>query len=126
MSKSVLKDKSYLFAIRAVRLSQFLQSEKKEYVLSKQILRCGTAVGALLREAEFAQSTLDFIHKVSVALKDANEFEYWLNLINDTGYITSELFISLQMDIKQLIAMLVSSIKTLKLKQSNETRSKNK
>jgi len=116
MEKSVLKNKSYEFAIRIVKLSKFLQNEQKEYILSKQILRSGTAIGALLREAEFAQSTADFIHKMHISLKEANETEYWLCILKDTDYLESKLFESLHSDIKELIAMLVSSIKTLKSK----------
>ena len=80
MGKSIIKEKRYAFAIKIVTLSQFLQAEKKEYVLSKQILRSGTSIGALIREAEFGQSKPDFIHKMSVALKEANETAYWLNI----------------------------------------------
>ncbi len=80
MGKSIIKEKRYAFAIKIVTLSQFLQAEKKEYVLSKQILRSGTSKGALIREAEFGQSKPDFIHKMSVALKEANETAYWLNI----------------------------------------------
>ncbi len=109
-----MKDKSYTFSIRIVRLMQFLQNDKKEYVLSKQILRSGTAIGALIREAEFGQSHLDFIHKMSISLKEANETEYWLNILHDTDYINTDLFQSLQNDCKELIAMLVATIKTLK------------
>lgn len=119
MEKSVLKNKSYEFAIRIVKLSKFLQNEQKEYILSKQILRSGTAIGALLREAEFAQSTADFIHKMHISLKEANETEYWLCILKDTDYLESKLFESLHSDIKELIAMLVSSIKTLKSKTKN-------
>ncbi len=114
MAKSILKDKSYAFAIRIVKLSQYLQVDKKEFVLSKQTLRSGTAIGALIREAEFGQSKLDFIHKMSISLKEANETEYWLCLLKDTDYINQELFESLQSDCKELIAILVSSIKTAK------------
>lgn len=114
MSKSILKDKSYAFAIRIVKLSQFLQTEKKEYVLSKQILRSGTAIGALIREAEFGQSKPDFVHKMSISLKEANETEYWISILKDTDYIEQILFESLHSDCKELIAMLVSSIKTAK------------
>lgn len=112
--KNPLRDKSYVFAIQIVKLSQYLQAEKKEYVLSKQILRSGTAIGALVRAAEFGQSKADFINKLSVALKEANETEYWLCLLKDTEYINLELFENLQSDCKELIAMLVSSIKTAK------------
>ena len=76
----MLKDKSYAFAIRTVNLYRFLCDEKKEFVLSKQLLRSGTAIGALIREAEFGQSKADFTSKMSIALKEANETHYWLNL----------------------------------------------
>ena len=76
MSKSVLKDKSYAFAIRIVKLSQFLQSDKKEFVLNKQILRSGTAIGALIREAEFGQSKDDFTSKMNIVLKEVSEIVY--------------------------------------------------
>ena len=76
--KSILVVKSYAFAVRIVNLVQFLRKEKSEYVLSKQVLRSGTAIGALIREAEFAQSKSDFIHKLSIALKEANETDYWM------------------------------------------------
>lgn len=109
-----MKNKSYKFAIRVVRLSQYLQTEKKEFVLSKQVLRSGTAVGALIREAEFGQSRPDFINKMSIALKEANETDYWLSLLKDTDYIDAKLFNSLQSDCKELIAMLVSTVKTSK------------
>ncbi len=119
MGKSVLRDKSYQFAIQTVRLVQWLQAEKKEYVLSKQMLRSGTAVGALIREAEFGQSHADFIHKLSIALKEANETEYWLCLLYDTNYIKEVEFKQMQTECKELIAILVTSIKTLKLKTKN-------
>jgi four helix bundle protein len=118
--ESILKNKSYKFAIRIVRLSQFLQAEKKEFILSKQILRSGTAVGALIREAEFGQSLPDFISKMSIALKEANETEYWLSILNDTDYLDSKLHNSLQIDCKELIAMLVSTVKTSKQKTKSE------
>ena len=114
MGKSILKDKSYAFAIRVVKLSQYLQSEKKEYVLSKQVLRSGTAIGALIREAEFGQSKADFTNKMNIALKEANETEYWLCILKDTNYLDEKLFGSLQSDCKELIAMLVSTVKTSK------------
>jgi four helix bundle protein len=103
-----------LFALRIIQLVQYLQIEKKEYVLSKQILKSGTSIGALIREAEFGQSKKDFINKLSISLKEANETEYWLNLLHDSKYIDKDLYLSLQSDCKELIAMLVSSIKTSK------------
>lgn len=114
MKENVLKAKSYVFAIRIVKLSQYLQTEKKEFVLSKQILRSGTAVGALIREAEYGQSKTDFIHKLSISLKEANETEYWINILKDTNYIDIKLFESLLNDCKQLLKLLITSIKTAK------------
>jgi four helix bundle protein len=114
--ESVLKNKSYLFAGRIVRLAQYLQHEKKEYILNKQIIRSGTAVGALIREAEFAQSNADYINKFSIALKEANETDYWLALLKDTEYIDAKLYDSLVFDCKELIALLVSTVKKLKTK----------
>jgi four helix bundle protein len=114
MKESILRDKSYKFAIRIVKLSQYLQSEKKDFVLSKQILRSGTAIGALIREAEFGQSKADFVNKMSIALKEANETDYWLLLLKDTKFINSKLFESMQADCKELIAMLVATVKTSK------------
>ena len=114
MSKSILRDKSYLFAIRIVKLSQYLQTEKKEYILSKQIIRSGTAIGALIKEAEFGQSKPDFINKLNIALKEANETEYWIMLLKDTDYLTEQQFTSIIEECRELIKMLVASIKTLK------------
>jgi len=117
MKDNPLKDKSYGFAIRIVKLSQYLQRDKKEFVLSKQVLRSGTAVGALIREAEFGQSRADFTSKMSISLKEANETEYWLSLLKDTDFITEDQFMSLQSDCKEFIAILVSTVKTSKLRQ---------
>lgn len=112
MSKSILKDKSYSFAIRIVRLNQFLCTEQKEYVLSKQLLRSGTAVGALVREAEFGQSRADFRSKMAIALKEANETDYWLNLLKDTGYLQANMFESISVDCIELIKILAATVKT--------------
>jgi len=114
--KSLIQDKSYAFALRIVKLCKQLNANK-EFVLSKQLLRSGTAIGALLREAEFAQSTADFINKQSIALKEANETIYWLNLLHDTEFVDSKLFDSMESDCKELVAMLVSSINKLKSKK---------
>ena len=115
MKKGPLKDKSYQFAIRIVKLSQFVRQDKKEFVLSKQVLRSGTAIGALIREAEFGQSRADFTSKMRMSLKEANETEYWLSLLKDTDVINENQFVNLQSDCKELIAMLVSTVKTSKL-----------
>ncbi len=112
--KNPLKEKSYAFAVEIVKLTQLLVKEKKEYVLSKQILKSGTAIGALIRESEFAASKADFINKLTVSLKEANETEFWLMLLCDTEFIDKVIFTKLQSDCKELIAMLVSSIKTSK------------
>jgi four helix bundle protein len=114
VKESPLKNKSYAFAIRIVRLSQYLQTQKKEFILSKQILKSGTAIGALIREAEFGQSKPDFISKMSISLKEANETAYWLSLLKDTDYIDEKMFCSIQPDCQELIAMLVSTVKTSK------------
>jgi four helix bundle protein len=113
-SKSPLRDKSYAFAIKIVKLCQSLRSAEKEFILSRQILRSGTAIGALIRESEFAASKADFINKLTVSLKEANETEYWLMLLFDTEYLSFDDFEVLKQDCRELIAMLVSSIKTSK------------
>jgi four helix bundle protein len=111
---SVLNGKGYTFAIRIVKLCQFLQKERSEYVISKQVLRSGTSIGASIRESEFWQSKSDFIHKLSIALKEANETEYWISLLYDTEYIDKSQYTSIQADCNELISLLVASIKTLK------------
>ena len=93
---------------------KWLCDEKKEYVLSKQLLRSGTAIGALLKEAEHSQSKPDFLNKVNIALKEANEAAYWLMLLKDTSYITEKEFDSIIIDAEELIKMLVSIVKTTK------------
>lgn len=97
--ESILRDKSYLFALRVVRLYKHLNKQHKEYILSKQILRSGTSIGALVREAQYAQSTKDFINKLSIALKEANESEYWLILLKDSEYITKKMHDNIEPDI---------------------------
>jgi len=81
MTKYIVRDKSFSFALRVIKLYKYLVDEKREYILSKQVLRSGTAVGALIREAEQGESKADFIHKLTIALKEANETEYWLDLL---------------------------------------------
>lgn len=95
-----------------VGLSQHLQKDKKEFILSRQILRSGTAIGALIREAEYGRSKADFSNKLSIALKEANETEYWLYLLRDTDYLEESKFKKLQGLCNELISMLVSSVKT--------------
>ena len=112
--ENILKDKSYAFALRVVKLAQYLNNDQKEYVLSKQVLRSGTAIGALISEAEFAQSKPDFINKLSIGLKEANETYYWLKLLHEGKYISDTMFNSIQPQTKELIKLLVISIKTTK------------
>ena len=110
----ILEEKSYSFAIRMVKCSEHLQHHKKEYILSKQLLRSGTAIGALIAESKYAQSKADFINKLSVSLKEANETKYWLRLLKDCHYLQDPLATSLLDDIESIIKMLSSSIKTSK------------
>lgn len=112
MKENVIKTKSFAFALRVVKLAQYLQKEKQEYVLSKQVLRSGTSVGALVREAEHAQSKADFISKMSIALKEANETEYWIDLLHQSDYISTDSYDSLHPDIEELLKLLVSIVKT--------------
>ena len=102
---NVIKAKSFLFAVRIVKLYKFLTENKKEFVLSKQLLRSGTSIGANIREAEQAESKADFIHKLSISLKEANETEYWLDLLNKTEYLNSSEYISVQKDIKEILKL---------------------
>ena len=108
------KEKSFRFALRIIKLSRWLKAERDEHVLSKQLLRSGTSIGALIHEAEFAQSRADFINKLQIALKEANETRYWLMLLNESGYLTDKMFESIQPDVEELLKLLVSAIKTLK------------
>lgn len=93
---------------------KLLIEDKKEYVLSKQLLRSGTSIGALIREAQHAQSRADFVHKMNVALKEANETTYWISLLKDTGYLSEEIFCSLSKDCDELLRLLVKIVKTAK------------
>ncbi len=115
MKGNIIALKSYDFALRIIKLYKFLVSEKKEYVLSKQVLRSGTSVGALIKEAEHAQSKADFVHKMNIALKEANETEYWLMLLKDSDYIDKNSFNSIHPENIELIKLLVSIVKTSRL-----------
>ena len=116
---SPLKIKSYHFAIRIVKMTRLIKCNTREENLLKQIFRSGTAIGALISEAEFAQSPADFINKLSVALKECNETIYWLDILKDVELLTDSEYESMLMDAKELLAMLISSIKTVKNKISN-------
>ena len=111
--KNIIKEKSFHFAIEIVNLYKVL-SDKKEFVLSKQLLRSGTSIGANVREAEHAQSKADFIHKLSIALKEANETEYWLDLLFETKYISEIEFQIIKPKSTEILKILVSIINTSK------------
>jgi len=112
-SENTVMNKAYTFALRIIKLYRFLIDEK-EFVLSKQILRSGTAIGALIKEAEHAQSKADFLNKMNIALKEANETEYWLMLLKDSGYIEESGFQSIHQDIVEVIKLLASIVKSSK------------
>lgn len=114
MNETALQKKSKAFAVRIIRMYQYLCEEKHEYVLSKQVLRSGTSIGANVREAKRAQTTPDFYAKLFIALKEAEETEYWLELLVETDYISKELFDSIYEDNEEIIKLLVSSTKSIK------------
>ncbi len=109
---NVIADKSKLFAIRIVRLYQYLTNNKKEFTLSKQLLRSGTSIGANVKEAIRGQSKADFIAKLNIALKEASESEYWLELLMETEYIDKQQFESIYYDIQEILKLLTSIIKS--------------
>lgn len=111
---NVIKDKSFKFALRIVKLYKYLKGTKNEYVLSKQLLRSGTAIGALYREAEYAESSADFIHKLSIAQKECNETIYWLELLQASDFIAKNEFESINVDATEILKLLTSIIKSKK------------
>lgn len=111
---NIIETKSFDFAVRIVKLNQYLATDKKEYVLSKQLLRSGTSIGANISEAQKSQSTADFYAKMTIALKEANETDYWLRLLHATDYITEKEYESIASDINEIISILVSITKTIK------------
>lgn len=114
MKENVVKNKSFAFAMRIVKVYQFLCEQKKEFVLSKQLLRSGTSVGAMIREAEHAESKSDFKHKMGIAQKEINESIYWLELLKETDYLNIEQFESINTDAIEIIKLITSIIKTTK------------
>ncbi len=111
---TILEPKAYNFALHIVELYKWLCTEKKEFILSKQAMRSGTSIGALVREAAHAQSRADFLNKMNVALKEANETQYWLMLLKDSCYLPVNKFDSLHNDCGELIRLLASIVKTTK------------
>ena len=119
-NSSPLTKKSYLFGVRIVKMVKFIKCSSKEYPMLNQVFRSGTAIGALVSETTYAQSAADFISKLSIALKECNETLYWLNILKDTEYLNEKEFESVSTDCQELLALLISSIKTTK--QNNETK----
>lgn len=111
---NITAEKSYAFALRIIKLYKLLIDRNKEFVLSKQLLRSGTAIGALIKEAEHAQSKADFLNKMNIALKEANETGYWLMLLKDSEYISQIEFNSIYQNCNELISLLVSIVRTTK------------
>lgn len=114
MDKSIIKNKSFAFAVRIVKLYKYICKDKREYTLSKQLLRSGTSVGAMVREAEYAETTKDFLHKLAIAQKEINETIYWLALLKETEYLESHHYESINEDAVEIIKILTSIIKTTK------------
>jgi len=115
MSDNVIVTKSFRFAVRIVNLYKYLTGSKDEYVLSKQLLRAGTGIGANVAEAEKAQSKADFVAKLSIALKEANETHYWLRLLHETDYLSDVEFAGIMPDIEELIRILSAICKSSKV-----------
>ena len=118
MKENIVKFKSFKFAVRIVKLYQYLTDTKKEFVLSKQVLRSGTNPGAMVRESEYSESKADFIHKLSIAQKEINETIYWLELLKETNYLSIEEFESINTDAIEIIKLITSILKTTKARNN--------
>ncbi|MDD2515636.1 MAG: four helix bundle protein [Candidatus Gracilibacteria bacterium] len=114
MKENIIKEKSFNFAVRVVKLYKYLVGEKNEYVLSKQLLRSGTSVGAMTREAEHSESKSDFIHKMAIAQKEINESIYWLELLKETEYLNQKQFEDINNDAIEIIKIITTIIKKTK------------
>lgn len=124
MGKSIVYELSKKFALRIVKLYAYLHDERKEHVISKQIYRCGTSIGANLAEGQFAQSDADYINKLSIALKEAAETTYWLELLHESEMISTKQYESLQNDVKTITGTLVNIVNKMKLKGKNKVEQK--
>ena len=113
-ANNILADKTISFAIRIVNCCKFLVTDQKEFVMSKQVLRSGTSIGANVHECIQAQSKADFVSKMGIALKEASETSYWLTLLNKTGYMSDSMFDSIKSDLDEIMKIIISSIKTTK------------
>jgi four helix bundle protein len=119
MKENIVKSKSFAFAVRIVKLYQYLCNDRKEFVLSKQLLRSGTSVGAMIREAEHAETKNDFKHKMAIAQKEINETIYWLDLLKETNYLTVEQYESINIDAIEIIKLITAIIKSTKANINN-------
>ncbi len=118
----MIPTKAKRFAMRIIKMYTFLRDVKHEYVMSKQLLRCGTSIGANISEALYAQSEADFINKMSIARKEGSESLYWIDLLFEAEYIDSQQFESIKNDCEELMKLLTSSIKTILLTISNKPK----
>ena len=116
MKDNVIYKLSKSFALRIIKLYNYLYNDKKEFVISKQIYRSGTSVGANVRESKHAQSDADFLSKMSIAYKEADETDFWLNLLHDNGYINESQYESLKKDMDRILKLLTSIVKTMRQK----------
>ena len=119
MNENIIKEKSFAFAVRIVKLYKYICEDKREYTLSKQLLRSGTSLGAMVREAEYAETTKDFLHKLAVAQKEINETIYWLALLKETEYLESHHYESINTDAVEIIKILTSIIRSTKKSVAN-------
>jgi four helix bundle protein len=121
--QNIILDKSYKFSLRIIKLYKFLSEDKKEFIISKQILRSGTSIGANINESQAAETKSDFIHKLGISAKEIRETEYWINLLKDSGYLDEKLYNSIFNECEELKKIVNSIILTTK---KNLTNSKNK
>jgi len=120
MKNSIIKGKSFAFAVRIIRLYQHISENKKEFILSKQLVRSGTSIGATINEALQESSKQDFINKMNISLKEAQETEYWLRLLYETNYLTEREFKSIYDDSVEIVKMLTSIVKTSRENENAE------
>ena len=123
MKRNIIKDKSFKFAVRIIRLYQYLRRDKREYILSKQVVRSGTSVGAMIRESEHAETRKDFLHKIAVAQKEINETIYWLDLLKETDYLTEKYYNSIHSDAVEIIKIITSIL--ISTKKNNVKTNRN-
>ena len=119
MKENVLADKSKEFALKIIKLYRYLSDSQHEYILSKQLLRCGTSIGANAKEGAYAQTKADLITKLFIAQKECAETEYWLELLHQSGYIPNEMFHDIYKDSQELLRILIAATKTLQGKTGN-------